>query len=105
MAKKKFRETEIENYYDLKKDKVDELVAALKDEGGKTETFDDEFDIAKVTGEDPAETTGRFGKRKKFDRQIVAHSRVDKSRLCQVVVRGRGLLFRNNGLGRISEYG
>lgn len=67
MAKKKFRETEIENYYDLKKDKVDELVAALKDEGGKTETFDDEFDIAKVTGEDPAETTGRFGKRKKFD--------------------------------------
>ena len=32
MAKKnkKFKETTIENYYDLKIDKVDELVAALK---------------------------------------------------------------------------
>ena len=34
MAKKnkKVRETSIENYYDLKLDKVDELVAALKGE-------------------------------------------------------------------------
>ena len=33
--KKKIQETTIENYYDLKIDKVDELVAALKAETGE----------------------------------------------------------------------
>ena len=38
MSKKKkpIKETTIENYYDLKVDKVDELVAALKDETPET---------------------------------------------------------------------
>ena len=42
--KKKIQETTIENYYDLKIDKVDELVAALKDDGGAANE-DISFDI------------------------------------------------------------
>jgi len=46
--KKKIQETTIENYYDLKIDKVDELVAALKDDGAVNE--DISFDIYECTG-------------------------------------------------------
>ena len=68
MAKKNKRapETTIENYYDLKVDKVDELVAALKDDGAQ---FDNEIsmDIADCTGEESPDTLTRSGKRKQFD--------------------------------------
>lgn len=62
--KKKFQESTIENYYDLKVDKVDELVAALKDE-----EFDDEVDYsmnASMGVDDPKNRT-RFGKERQFD--------------------------------------
>ena len=64
--KKKIQETTIENYYDLKVDKVDELVAALKDDNAQ---FDDEIsmDIADCTGEETPDTLTRGGKRKQFD--------------------------------------
>ena len=68
MAKKKkqIQETTIENYYDLKIDKVDELVAALKDDGAQ---FDSEIsmDIADCTGEETPDTLTFSGKRKQFD--------------------------------------
>ncbi len=68
MAKKKkpVQETTIENYYDLKIDKVDELVAALKDD---TAHFDNEIsmDIADCTGAETPDTLTRSGKRKQFD--------------------------------------
>lgn len=63
--KKKFQETTIQNYYDLKTDKVDELVAALKGEN-----FDDgdiSMNISDCTGADDASTVTRFGRQKKFD--------------------------------------
>lgn len=64
--KKKFQETTIQNYYDLKIDKVDELVAALKDDGTK---FDNEvsMDIADCTGAETPDTVTKSGKRKQFD--------------------------------------
>ena len=49
--KKKVQETTIENYYDLKTDKIDELVAALQGDD-----FSDEekisTDIKEITGEE-----------------------------------------------------
>lgn len=64
--KKKFQESTIENYYDLKVDKVDELVAALKDDSAQ---FDDEIsmDIADCTGAETSDTVTKRGKRKQFD--------------------------------------
>lgn len=68
MAKKKknFRESTIENYYDLKSDKVDELVAALKDEpleaNGDLSMF-----ISDCTGVDDPENMTRSGKQREFD--------------------------------------
>lgn len=68
MAKKKreFKESTIENYYDLKVDKIDELVAALKDE---TATFDDEvnYDINANTGVYDPKNVKSNGKEKQFD--------------------------------------
>ena len=64
--KKKIQETTIENYYDLKVDKVDELVAALKDDGGAADG-DISFDIYDCTGVDDPKNTTRGGKRKEFD--------------------------------------
>lgn len=68
MAKKKkcIQESTIENYYDLKVDKIDELVAALKDENTQ---FDNEvsMDIADCTGAETPDTVTRRGKKKKFD--------------------------------------
>ena len=51
MAKKnkKIRETTIENFYDLRLDKIDELVAALKDEDNVGENIS--MNIADCTGE------------------------------------------------------
>ncbi|MDE5728627.1 MAG: hypothetical protein K2I20_00430 [Clostridia bacterium] len=68
MAKKnkKIRETTIENYYDLKVDKVDELVAALKDDGGASDE-EISFDIFDCTGVDDPKNVTRGGKQKKFD--------------------------------------
>jgi len=63
--KKKIQETTIENYYDLKIDKVDELVAALKDDGAVNE--DISFDIYECTGVDAPENVNRNGKQKQFD--------------------------------------
>lgn len=63
--KNKFRETTIENYYDLKVDKIDELVAALKDEGdGGYENLS--MNIADCTGE-TYEDGAKKGKQKQFD--------------------------------------
>ncbi len=64
--KKKIQETTIEDYYDLKTDKVDELVAALKDE---STTLQDDINFAMNASmgvDDPANRTKR-GKDKKFD--------------------------------------
>lgn len=63
--KKKIRESTIENYYDLKVDKIDELVAALKGE----ETVDTEvsMNISDCTGIDDPSNVTRGGKQKQFD--------------------------------------
>lgn len=68
MAKKdkKNQESTIENYYDLKVDKVDELVAALK---GEDTTLQDDINYAMNASmgvNDPKNVT-RFGKEKEFD--------------------------------------
>lgn len=68
MSKKKNKspETTIENYYDLKVDKVDELVAALKDEdydfGGEVD-----YSINANMGVDDPKNLTKFGKEKQFD--------------------------------------
>ncbi len=69
MAKKKkvIKETTIENYYDLKVDKVDELVAALKDETPETAANDLTMYISDCTGEDDPKNYTRSGKKKEFD--------------------------------------
>lgn len=68
MSKKKKdrRETTIENYYDLKVDKVDELVSALTDENP---VFDNDLSmfISDCTGVNDADSTTRKGKQKQFD--------------------------------------
>lgn len=64
--KKKVKETTIEDFYDLKIDKVNELVAALKDD-----EVDEEqpvnFDMGVNMGVEDAENYTRFGRRRKFD--------------------------------------
>ncbi|MDE6597099.1 MAG: hypothetical protein K2K60_00490 [Clostridia bacterium] len=68
MAKKnkKFKETTIENYYDLKIDKVDELVAALKgDDFEDSESVS--MNISDCTGETNDAYLTRRGKQKQFD--------------------------------------
>ncbi|MDE7083375.1 MAG: hypothetical protein K2O89_06720 [Clostridia bacterium] len=69
MAKKKkfIKETTIENYYDLKVDKVDELVAALKDETPATAANDLTMFISDCTGVDDPNNYTRSGKKKEFD--------------------------------------
>lgn len=62
--KKKIQETTIENYYDLKVDKVDELVAALKDEEVDEEV---NFEMSANMGfDDPSHYT-KTGKARKFN--------------------------------------
>lgn len=67
MAKKKVnRETTIEDFYDLKVDKVDELVAVLK--GESTEEFGEvSMNISDCTGVDDPANYRRGGAQKKFD--------------------------------------
>lgn len=62
--KKKNKETSIENYYDLKIEEMDELVAALKGDSQDAETKPVTMDIAEITGE---EVKGVSEKKKKFD--------------------------------------
>lgn len=64
--KKKIQETTIEDFYDLKVDKVDELVAALKDD---TAEFDGEIsmNINDCTGVYDPKNVKRSGKQKQFD--------------------------------------
>ena len=57
--KKKFQETTIENYYDLKLDKIDELVAALKDETPAEDSGNISYNIAEITGDDSAKNQQR----------------------------------------------
>lgn len=68
--KKKNKESTIENYYDLKVDKIDELVAALKSEGtaNEGEVAQEQpvpTNIAEITGEE--EKKGGSKKSKEFD--------------------------------------
>lgn len=76
MAKKKkeqFKETTIENYYDLKVDKVDELVEALKSSPKQNADADSKpqepvpTSIAECTGTDTPDTRTRRGKAKHFN--------------------------------------
>lgn len=64
--KKKIQETTIENYYDLRVDKVNELVAALKDDSYEFEN-DISMNISDCTGVDDPKNTTRSGKQKQFD--------------------------------------
>lgn len=66
MAKKnkKIRETTIENFYDLRLDKIDELVAALKDEDTGGENIS--MNIADCTGESKEGMSER-AKNREFD--------------------------------------
>lgn len=68
MAKKKnnFKETTIENFYDLRVDKIDELVAALKDESYEPQG-DISMNISDCTGIDDPRNVTRSGKQKQFD--------------------------------------
>lgn len=65
--KKQIRETTIENYYDLKVDKIDELVAALKDETPETDANNLTMFISDCTGDDDRSNYTRSGKKKEFD--------------------------------------
>jgi hypothetical protein len=71
MAKKKKdnKESTIENYYDLKVDKVDELVEALKSGTPTEEEKQSElsFNISDCTGESDAANVKKNGKQKQFD--------------------------------------
>lgn len=62
--KKKIKETTIENYYDLKVEEMDELVAALKGDSQDVEAKPVTMDIAEITGE---EVKGGSEKKRKFD--------------------------------------
>jgi hypothetical protein len=64
--KKKDPETTIENYYDLRVDKVDDLVEALKT-GQSSSDEDISFNIADCTGINDSESTTKSGKQKQFD--------------------------------------
>ncbi|MGN1104318.1 MAG: hypothetical protein ACI4QI_05520, partial [Candidatus Coproplasma sp.] len=71
--KKEFKETTIENYYDLKVDKVDELVEALKSSPKEDVDTDNQplepisTSIAECTGTDTPDTRTKKGKEKHFD--------------------------------------
>lgn len=67
MAKKKknFKETNIEDYYDLKVDKVEELVAILKGEDTNTENV--VMDMPECVGTNDRDNYKKSGKAKKFN--------------------------------------
>ena len=64
--KKKIQETTIENFYDLKTDKVDELVAALREENYEPDGEISMY-ISDCTGSDDPKNYTRTGKKKEFD--------------------------------------
>lgn len=64
--KKKIRETTIEDFYDLRIDKVDELVAALKDDVPE-DAEEVSMNIADCTGVDDPKNVTRSGRQKQFD--------------------------------------
>lgn len=68
MAKKKKNEKDspVVNYYDLKIDKVNELVDALKSDGTTDSQEEISMDIAECTGSDEGATTKK-GRRRQFD--------------------------------------
>ncbi len=63
---KRTKEPEIENYYDLKTEKIDELVAILKDEDYASEVEVD-FGMNTNMGVNDKKNLTRSGKEKKFD--------------------------------------
>ena len=65
--KKKFQETTIEDYYDLKVDKVEELVAALKGDIDEDEIENTSFDMTESVGFDDPSHYKKSGKRREFD--------------------------------------
>lgn len=65
--KKKIQETTIENYYDLRVDKVDELVAALKGDDEPKNNEEVNYEMNANMGVDDPENVTRSGKQKKFD--------------------------------------
>lgn len=65
--KKKIKESTIEDYYDLKVDKVDELVAALKYENDAVFEDNVDFGMNSNMGVDDPNNYTRSGKEKKFD--------------------------------------
>lgn len=64
--KKKIKETTIEDFYDLKLDQVDELVAALRDDNYEPQG-DMSMNISDCTGVDSPENVTKKGKQKQFD--------------------------------------
>lgn len=65
--KKKIQETTIEDYYDLKVDKVDELVAALRDDYSDDMFEPLSMNISDCTGVDDVANRTKRGKEKQFD--------------------------------------
>lgn len=65
--KKKNKESTIENYYDLKVDKIDELVAALKDTDSSEEQEPISLKISDCTGETDEDNTKTKKRGKEFD--------------------------------------
>lgn len=65
--KKKIQETTIEDFYDLKTDKVDDLVAALKADTVQPEDRELSMNISDCTGVEASENVTRSGKQKQFD--------------------------------------
>ncbi len=64
--KKKFKETTIEDFYDLKLEQVDELVAALRDDSYQPQD-DISMNISDCTGVSSPDNVTRRGKQKQFD--------------------------------------
>lgn len=64
--KKKFKETTIEDFYDLKLEHVDELVAALRDENYEPQG-EMSMNISDCTGVDSPDNVTKKGKQKQFD--------------------------------------
>lgn len=65
--KKKNQESTIENYYDLKVDKIDELVAALKETDSPAEQEQISMKISDCTGEEVEEGKKTKKREKEFD--------------------------------------
>ena len=97
--KKKDKETTITNYYDLKKDDIDELVAALKGEE-TTQPDNLSMNIEEITGEKAPSAKGK-------DQEFDPYKRDKLSKLpawfkaffYKILVCRGGLLFCKYGIG------